>query len=204
MKQLVLLYIPLLVMITKYRSMRLILLINSYLASSFTYVAAYSYIGCYKDSLAIQDGIMCFCSNVLPTEAPISNSYCDVSCPNNPTDKCGGIGYDSVYSTNIQDHTLPNGVFSKYSSPQLPNSAEQAHTISTYTIIIYCVIGILVLCFMAFFVYTLKTNQKHSVPLEESKELAITERRSLWSNMRLFVEPLQQCTSKRRKIAVTA
>jgi hypothetical protein len=83
--------------------MRLILLINSYLASSFTYVAAYSYIGCYKDSLgkplfkdlvqkgqyidvllttnacvdycverkfkyiAIQDGIMCFCSNVLPT-----------------------------------------------------------------------------------------------------------------------------------------
>ncbi|KAI8579571.1 hypothetical protein K450DRAFT_241616 [Umbelopsis ramanniana AG] len=153
--------------------------------------------------MAVQDGIMCYCSNVLPTKTPVNNSYCDVSCPNDAVEQCGGLAYDSVYSSFVPDHASSHDSVPKFLSPQMPATIEQRRPVPPYIVVIYCVVGIIVMCFLAFLIYTWRTVRKHTVPLEETKELEKCEPRSLWSSMQLFVDRFRLCTTRRGKMAAT-
>ncbi|KAI9287575.1 WSC domain-containing protein [Umbelopsis sp. AD052] len=148
--------------------------------------------------MAVQNGIMCYCSNVLPTEAPVNSSYCDVSCPNDPVEQCGGLAYDSVYSSFVPDHTLSHDSVPNFLSPQMPATVEQRRPVSPYIVAIYCVVAFIVICFLAFFVYIWRMARKRTVPLEETKEFEKCERRSLWSQS--FVDKFRHYSTRRGKI----
>lgn len=120
-------------------------------------------------------------------------------------EKCGGLTYDSVYSTFVPDHALPHDESgSNFLSPQMPATMEQRRPIPPYIMVIYCVVGIIVAVSLAFFLYTWRTVRKHHVPLEESKEPVKRERRFISSFMQAFIDPLRQCSTGRGKIAATA
>ncbi|KAJ6149222.1 hypothetical protein N7471_000421 [Penicillium samsonianum] len=62
---------------------------------------------CSKDyaAFALTGGSDCVCGNTLPpSSAKVSNDKCSKSCSGWPDDMCGGSGYYSVYTTNLQDN----------------------------------------------------------------------------------------------------
>ncbi|KAG2187817.1 hypothetical protein INT44_005507 [Umbelopsis vinacea] len=135
---------------------------------------------------------------IIIQEAPVNSSYCDVSCPNDPVEQCGGLAYDSVYSSFVPDHTSSHDSVPNFLSPQMPATVEQRRPVSPYIVAIYCVVAFIVICFLAFFFYIWRMARKRTVPLEETKELEKCERRSLWSQS--FVDKFRHYSTRREKI----
>lgn len=111
-----------------------------------------------------------------------NNTDCDVRCLGNRFQECGGVGFNSVYTTYPTEQTTPSNFSPKLQSPQILAGTGHDRSLTPLAIGEYCLIGIILFCFIVLFVYTWKSLRKR--PIEESKEGVLNKRTSIWQDMR--------------------
>ncbi|CDM36977.1 Carbohydrate-binding WSC [Penicillium roqueforti FM164] len=88
---------------------------------------------CAKDyaTFALTGGSDCVCGNTMPPDsAKVSSDKCNKSCSGWPDDMCGGTGYYSVYTTNLEDD-VPT--YSESGSTTTTSSTSSSSTSSKTT-----------------------------------------------------------------------